>query len=66
MALPDSLMTMLKAEHLEAQTLVMTEIKGNVANSNNLLRLSATKKYDEVGSIESRAVDKVLQLPKVG
>ena len=65
MALPDNLMTAIKAEHLQAQTLIMTEIKGNFINSNNLTRLTVTKKFDEVGSIESRAVDKVLQLPKL-
>ena len=65
MAIPENVLTAIKAEHLQAQTLVMTEIKGNVINSNNLTRLVVTKKFDEVGSIESRSVDKVLQLPKL-
>ena len=64
MPLPECVKAHLKSESVSAQTFIMTELKGNVQNSNNLGRLMTLKKYDELGSAEARAVDKVLALPK--
>lgn len=50
----------LVSEGLAAHQTLMTESKGNIIHDNGLLRKIALKKFDEVGSIESRAVDKVL------
>ena len=47
-------------EGIGAHQLVMTESKGNIGHQNALLRAVSLKKFDEVGSIESRAVDRVL------
>ncbi len=63
MSLPANVKAHLKAESVSAQTLLMTEIKGNISNSNNIGRLATIKKFDELGTAESRAVDKVLRLP---
>ena len=37
--------------------------RASIAHSNALLRFIAVKHADEIGEIESRAVDKVLALP---
>lgn len=47
-------------EGITSHQLIMTESKGNIQHDNGLLRKIALKKFDEVGSIESRAVDRVL------
>lgn len=51
----------LVSEGLTAHQTIMTESKGNIIHDNALLRKMALKKFDEVGSIEARAVDRVLQ-----
>jgi len=48
------------SEGIAAHQILMTEAKGNISHDMGLLRKIALKKFDEVGSIESRAVDKVL------
>jgi len=58
--LPSGVLGELIREGVSAHQLMMTESKGNIQHSNNLTRLIAAKKFDEVGSIESRAVDRVL------
>jgi len=47
-------------EGIGAHQTVMTESKGNIGHQNALLRSMALKKFDEVGSIEARAVETVL------
>ena len=63
MELPPNVLSTLKASAVRVHTLVMSEMEGNVTNTNNLTRMTVTKKFDEVGSIQSRAVHKVLALP---
>ena len=58
--LPQGVAGELLREGVSAHQSIMVESKGNIQHSNNLTRLMANKKFDEVGSIESRAVDKVL------
>ncbi len=50
----------LLSEGIAAHQTVMVESKGNIGHQNALLRAMALKKFDEVGSIEARAVDRVL------
>lgn len=50
----------LLTEGISAHQTVMVESKGNIGHQNALLRAMALKKFDEVGSIEARAVDRVL------
>lgn len=58
--LPEGVAAELLREGVSAHQLIMLESRGNIQHSNNLARLMANKKFDEVGSIESRAVDRVL------
>lgn len=51
----------LQREGVSAHQLIMTESKGNIQSSNNILRHTAVKKFDQVDTIESAAVEKVLQ-----
>jgi len=62
-AIPPNVLSNLLAESVGAQSIIINEIKSNSVNSNNIARLATIKKYDELGSTESRAVDKVLNLP---
>ena len=41
----------------------MRGVRASVHNSNNLLRHVVVRSFDEPGSVEARAVDKVLRLP---
>ena len=63
MSIPENVLSSLLSETVAAQSLHMNEVKANSGNSNNLTRLMTAKKYDELGSTESRAVEKVLGLP---
>jgi len=63
MELPPNVLTTLKAGAVRAHTVIVSEMEGNVTNSNNLTRMIVTKKLDEIGSAESRAITKVLALP---
>jgi hypothetical protein len=58
--LPSGVLGELLREGVSAHQSLMTESKGNIQHSNNMLRSMANKKFDEVGSVESRAVDRVL------
>ncbi len=58
--LPEGVAGELLREGVATHQQMMLESKGNIQHSNNLARLSANKKFDEVGSIESRAVDMIL------
>jgi len=53
------------AGHLASQAGV-TGMRNNIRLVNSLCRFIATKKSDELGMAEGRAVSKVLDLPKVG
>ena len=44
--------------------LLMTESGGNIMHANQVLRSIANKKFDEIGGIEARAVDRVLDESK--
>lgn len=65
-ALPDNVFTHLVAKSAHAHSALMKESIGNFQNTNNLVRLVTTRMLDEIGPAESRAIDKVLQLPNVG
>ena len=62
--LPPRLKTILESESHGAHTQHMTEVKTNIAHANNVLRVQTIKQQDELGPEESRAVAKVLALPK--
>ena len=57
----DSQLTM---ECIAAHQMVILESKGNIQSSNNIVRHVAAKKFDQVGSIESASVEKVLNAGK--
>jgi len=62
-SLPDlspTVREVLISEGIAAHQTVMVESKGNIGHQNALLRAMALKKFDEVGSIEARAVETVL------
>ncbi len=65
-ALPETINALLLQEALEEHQGHMTEVKANIASANSLVRHISAKMLDEIGPAEARAVDKVLQLPKVG
>jgi len=46
----------------QAHQLLMNESGGNIQNVNNLARLTAVKKFDELQAIESSAATKVLNV----
>lgn len=50
----------LLSEGIGAHSAVMTEIKGGISHALAMLRAMANKKFDEIGGIEARAVDRVL------
>jgi len=60
----ESIKEMLVMESFQAHQHIMNESKGNVQSSNNLLRHVAVKKFDQVDSIESASVEKVLTAGK--
>jgi len=62
--LPESVHTSLLTESVQAHQLIMTESKGNIASSSNLVRHIAAKKFDQVDTIEASAVEKVLTAGK--
>lgn len=64
--LPPNVKSHIHAKSAHAHSLLMKEATGNQQNTNNLVRGAMTKALDEFDSLESRAVDKVLQLPKTG
>ena len=47
----------------EAHQVIMTDVINNGANVHNLVRTSAFRKFDEIGSIESRANSGVIATP---
>jgi hypothetical protein len=62
--LPDNVRTHLFARSSQAHTNLVKESQGNWQNVNNLVRMVSLKHLDELQAAESRAVDKVLALPK--
>jgi len=62
--LPPNVRTHLFAKSAHAHSALMKESQINWQNTNNLIRLITTKMLDELDEAESRAVAKVLDLPK--
>ena len=60
-----NIMAVLHAESAGAHSQHMTEIKANKAHTNNLVRSSAAKQFDEPGPAQAKAVEKVLRSKKV-
>ena len=63
-ALPPNVKTKLHASAHAQHILHWSEIKSNVASSNNIVRHSAARMVDEGSPANARAVDKILALPK--
>lgn len=51
------------AKSAHVHSMLMKEATGNQQNTNNLVRIAMMKSLDEFDAAESRAIDKVLQLP---
>jgi len=64
-SIPINSRTVLNAESAAAFTQHMAEIRGNHSTTSHVVRASAAKQFDEPGPAESRAIDKVLSLPKL-
>ncbi|MGB0888745.1 MAG: hypothetical protein ACPGWS_00550 [Solirubrobacterales bacterium] len=58
--LPPGVAAELLREGVSGHQTIMLESKGNIQHANSMLRSIGNKKFDEVGSTESRAVDRVL------
>ena len=58
--LPKCVKALLQSESVKGQTYIMLASKGNMKHTNNLGRAMVLKKFDETGSTEARAVEKVL------
>ena len=61
--IPDNILASLRSESAAAHTQHMTEIKSNIANSNNIVRHSMARQVDEPSPQQARAIDKILRLP---
>lgn len=64
-AMSADLNALLMAEGAKSHQLMMLESQGNIQNVNNLLRLTAAKKFDELQPAESKAIDTVLSSPPI-
>jgi hypothetical protein len=64
-AIPENVLTILRTHATSAHHHHMTEVKGNIASSNNIVRHSSARMLDEGSPANARAVDKILRLPKV-
>lgn len=63
-ALPPNVKTKLHATGHAGNLNHWSEIKSNIASSNNIVRHSAARMVDEGSPANARAVDKILSLPK--
>ena len=61
--LPDNVAGALLKHGSEAHQQTMTEISADASNVHNLVRLSGFRKFDEIGSIESRANSGMIATP---
>lgn len=61
--LPENVAAALLKEGSESHAALMLDIQHNGANVHNLVRTSAFRKFDEIGSIESRANSGVISTP---
>ena len=64
--LPEGLGSALLNESVSAHSSNMAEISGGLQFSNALLRSVATKKFDEVGAIESSGAKRAIEAGGVG
>ena len=64
--LPDNVAGAILKQGSEAHQAIMTDVINNGANVHNLVRTSAFRKFDEIGSIESRANSGVIATPIAG
>ena len=64
MAIPANVKTHLQSASKGAHSQHMTEMKSNIASSNNIVRHSAARMIDEPSPQQARAIDKILRLPK--
>ena len=64
-AMSADLNALLMAEGAKSHQLMMLESQGNIQNVNNLLRLTAAKKFGELQPAESKAIDTVLSWPPI-
>ena len=64
--LPPNVAAALMKEGSEAHAALMLDVQHNGANVHNLVRLSGFRKFDEIGSIESRANSGVMATPIAG
>lgn len=58
-------LNILHTESAGAFTQHMSEIRANAAVTNHVVRASAAKQFDEPTPAQARAVDKILNLPKL-
>ena len=61
--LPENIVGMLLKEGSESHQAIILDIRHNGANVHSLVRHSAFRKFDEIGSIESRANSGVIATP---
>ena len=64
--LPDNVAGALLKEGSESHQALLLDIRHNGANVHNLVRTSAFRKFDEIGSMESRANSGVMATPIAG
>ena len=48
---------------VNAHQILMTESQGNIIHANNITRLTAAKKFDELGTLEGKAAQGVTAVP---
>lgn len=61
--LPDNVAGMLLKEGSESHQALMVDIRGNISTAHNLARLGATRQFNELDTIESRAHSGVMATP---
>jgi hypothetical protein len=61
--LPENVAGALLKEGSESHQALMVDVRGNVATANNLARLGATRQFNELDTIESRAHSGIMATP---
>jgi len=62
--LPPNVIAKIATSFQSSHQLVMLELKGNILNTNNILRHAAVRMTDEPTAQQAMAIAKILKLPK--
>jgi len=63
MVLGPNVRTALHQEATQSHQLHMARIKNNKSNTNNIVRLSAAKQFDEPSSARAAAIERIMSTP---